>query len=133
MIDFTTVVGKRAMAQLTAEQIVWFTTVGTDHAPQPSPVWFRWDGEALLIFSRPDAPKVRNVAGNPQVALNFQKDALVIAAKAVASPDPPHPDEIAAYIEKYREGIPKVEPTPERFFAVYSTAIRVTPLRIRAN
>lgn len=133
MIDFTTAVGTRAMAQLTTEQIVWFTTVGANHAPQPSPVWFLWNGETLLIFSRPDAPKVRNVAGNPHVALNFQRDALMIAAEAAVSPDPAHSDEIAAYVEKYREGIPQVEPTPERFFAVYSTAIRVTPLRLRAN
>jgi len=133
MIDFTTVVGKRAMAQLTAEQIVWFTTVGTDYAPQPSPVWFLWDGEAALIFSRPDAPKVRNVAGNPQVALNFREDALVIAATAVVSPAPAHPDEIAAYVVKYREGITTFKHTPESFIEVYSTAIRVTPLRIRAN
>jgi len=133
LIDFTTRVGQRAMAQLTTEQLVWFTTVGADHAPQPSPVWFLWDGEAILIFSRPDAPKVRNVGHNPHVALNFRGDALVMAGQAVIVQTAPDTDVIAAYVEKYREGIVKFGMTPDTFTAMYSTPLRVTPTRLRSN
>lgn len=133
MIDFTTAVGKRAAAQLTTEQVVWFTTVGGDSAPQPSPVWFLWDGETVLVFSRPDAPKVRNMVRNPQVALNFRTDSLVISGQAAIAPEAPRPETIAAYLEKYRDGIARLGMTPDALRATYSTALRVQPTRVRGN
>ena len=133
MVDFTTAVGKRAMSQLTSEQVVWFTTVGEDNAPQPSPVWYLWDSETVLIFSRPEAPKVRNVAHNPLVALNFRGDSLVISGQAAIAQATPRADEVAAYVEKYREGIARLEMTPETLIATYSTALYVTPIRLRGN
>jgi len=133
LVDLTTKVGQRAIVQLTMEQIVWFTTVGEDHAPQPSPVWFLWNDEAALIFSRPDAPKVRNVGFNPHVALNFRGDSLVISGQAAILQSAPGTEVIAAYIEKYREGIAKLGMTPDSFTAMYSTPLRVTPTKLRGN
>ena len=37
--------------------------------PHLVPIWFWWDGEALLVFSKPDAQKVRNLRANPSVML----------------------------------------------------------------
>src|SRR5262245_17867855 len=53
---------------------IWFTTVRADGTPQPTPVWFIQDGDSLIIFSMPDAQKVKNIRGNNKVALNFNPD-----------------------------------------------------------
>ncbi|MFN8493100.1 MAG: pyridoxamine 5'-phosphate oxidase family protein [Caldilineaceae bacterium] len=60
--------------RLQNEQIIWFTTVRADGAPQPTPVWFLWTNNSFLIFSQPTALKVRNLQHNPKVALNFHTD-----------------------------------------------------------
>ncbi len=133
LIDFTTAVGKRAQTQLATEQVVWSTTVGEDTAPHPSPVWFLWDGETVLVFSRPDAPKVRNVAHNPHVALNFRGDSLVLSGQATIAPKAPRPDSVAAYFEKYRDGIARLGMTADAVAATYATALRVRPTRVRGN
>ena len=43
-IDFTTEFGRRALNRLENEQVIWITTTSKSGAPQPSPVWFVWDG-----------------------------------------------------------------------------------------
>ena len=54
---------------LAEEPIVWLSTVRPDGGPHLVPIWFWWDGEALLVFSKPDAQKVRNLRANPSVML----------------------------------------------------------------
>ena len=73
-LDTSTPFGARVERRLREEQIGWLTTVRGDGLPQPSPVWFLWDGETILIYSRPDTPRLRNIAGNPKVALNLDGD-----------------------------------------------------------
>jgi hypothetical protein len=38
-------------------------------------MWFHWTGEAFLLGAPPNAPKVRALARNPQVALSIDSDA----------------------------------------------------------
>lgn len=53
----------------------WFTTVREDGMPQPTPVWFIRDLDStFLIYSQPDAQKVRNLQQNGHVALSFACD-----------------------------------------------------------
>src|SRR6478672_6628478 len=54
---------------LEQEQVVLLSTVRTDGTLHIVPIWFWWDGEALLVFSKPDAQKVRNLRANPTVML----------------------------------------------------------------
>ena len=75
MIDTTSEFGTRVAQRLQQEGIIWLTTVRGDGTPQPSPVWFLWDGETFLIYSQPGAPKVRNIARSPKVALHLNGDA----------------------------------------------------------
>ena len=42
--------------------------------PRESPVWFHWDGETVMIFSQVHAAKLRHIARNSHVALNFNTD-----------------------------------------------------------
>ena len=74
MIDFSGDFGARAAHRLDQEIVIWLTTVRADGAPQPSPVWFLWADQELLIYSKPNAPKLRNIQGNPNVSLHFDSD-----------------------------------------------------------
>lgn len=138
MLDRSTEFGARVERRLRDEQIVWLTTVRADQTPQPSPVWFLWDGATVLIYSRPDTPKLRNIARNPIVALNFDGDGrggdiVVMTGTAQIEPDAPPPHEIEAYLAKYRDGIARIGMDPERFGRAYSVALRVTLTSIRGH
>ena len=66
-IDFSTDFGKRVLGRLQDEQVAWLTTVSTKGEPQPSPVWFLWENDSVLVYSQPNTPKLRAIQGNPNV------------------------------------------------------------------
>lgn len=122
--------------RLETEQVVWLTTVRADGMPQPTPVWFVWDGESFLIYSRPATQKLKNIAGNPRIALNFNSDAqgnevFIVWGEATVDATAPLVTNLPAYVEKYREGIKDIGMTPEVYANTYSVAIRIRPLRIK--
>ena len=45
------------------------TTVYPSGGPQAFPVWYEYDGDSFYITTVADTVKVRNLAGNPKVAL----------------------------------------------------------------
>ena len=47
---------------LLTETVVWLSSVGADGLPHLVPVWFSWDGVAVLIASKPHAIRSRNSA-----------------------------------------------------------------------
>src|SRR6478735_96695 len=65
----TTVAAARIHGLLEREPVVWLSTVRPDGGPHLVPTWFSWDGEALLVFSKPGAQKVRNLRANASVML----------------------------------------------------------------
>jgi PPOX class probable F420-dependent enzyme len=137
-LDTSSEFGARAERRLREERVIWLTTVRGDRTPQPSPVWFHWDGEALLIYSQPNTPKLRNVEQNPTVALNFDGngqggDIIVITGEARIVPDAPPASEVPEYVEKYRERIARLGMNPESFARAYSVAMRVTPTSVRGH
>jgi PPOX class probable F420-dependent enzyme len=137
MIDFTTEFGRKAKQYLNKEYFIWFTTVSADLTPQPRPVWFIWDSDSFLIFSRPDAYKVTHVKEHPNVALHFNtdekadEDVIVFVGVAEIDVDAPPAHEFPAYLEKYQAGITGLDMTPESFSQEYSLAIRVKPTKLR--
>jgi len=137
MIDFSTNFGQKAKQHLDEEYFVWFTTVGADLTPQPRPVWFIWENDSILIFSRPDAHKVAHLKQHPNVALHFNtdekadEDVIVFVGVAEIDADAPPAHEVLAYLEKYRTGIAGLDMTPESFSQEYSLAIRVKPTKVR--
>lgn len=44
-----------------------------DGAPRTIPIWFHWDGEALVITTPPRAPKITALRANPQVAVTIDE------------------------------------------------------------
>ena len=137
-LDTSTEFGARVERRLRAEVVIWLTTVRADGAPQPSPVWFHWDGETFLIYSQPDTPKLRNVEANPNVTLDFDGngnggDIIVITGQARIAADAPPAHQVPEYAGKYRNLIPRLGMTPERFAQAYSVAMRVTPTNLRGH
>lgn len=138
MPDFTTPHGQRAAERLRQEEIIWLTTVGGDGMPQPSPVWFLWEGETMLIFSQPKVPKIANIRREPRVALHFDSDGkggdIVVLTGRAEVVDNAAPATIPeAYLAKYAAGIKDIGMTPEEMAASFSAAIRVTPTTLRGH
>lgn len=137
MIDLSTPFGQAVKRHLENEYVVWLTTVDSTFAPQPRPVWFVWDHDSFLIFSKPNAHKVKHIAKNPKVALHFNTDetgdkhVMVFTGEAVFDESCPPAHQVHAYIEKYKEGIVLLDMTPETFSAEYSRAIRIKPADLR--
>lgn len=136
-IDTTSELGAKATERLEAQTLAWLTTVAADGTPQPNPVWFVRDGDAIVIFSKPGQAKLANIARRPRVAFNLEATddqeritiltgtATVIAASAVGHAVR---DRFAA---RYAEGMVGIGMTRERYEAVYTAAIRFTPERLR--
>ena len=134
LLDLTTELGVRAAKRLKEEYVVWLTTVTPNGSPQPNPVWFYWDGKAMLMYSQPSAHKVRNILSNPKVSVNFHADneggdIIILTGNASVDKHPPKHD--PRYIEKYREHIPKIGLTLESLAKTYSVQITVTPSKLR--
>ena len=118
---------------LANDKIVWLTTVTPAGRPAPRPVWFVWDGTAVVIYSQPDVAKLRHVAANDQVSLHFNctpggSDVVVISGRAELVPDAPLPSALPGLLDKYLDTIQAMGHTPE-WYDAYNTAIRVVPDR----
>ena len=137
-LDLNTEFGARVARRLREERLIWLTTVRPDLTPQPSLVWFLWEAGTLLIYSKPNTPKLRNIEQNPTVALNFDGDGRggnvqVFTGTAIVDRQAPPLDQIAAYAEKYAPNIAGMKLTPAMFAQAYSVPIRVTPARLRGH
>lgn len=115
---------------------MWLTTVRADGMPQPTPIWFVWENGTFLLYSKPDAQKLRNIRQNPKVALSFNFDTeaeefVVIMGEAVIDDAAPRSHEHKAFQTKYASGIKRLQWTPEEMSGMFSVAIRVTPAQVR--
>ena len=136
MIDFSSKFGRRVNRRLRQEKVIWLTTVDSHNTPQPRPVWFHWDGQTLLIFSEKNKAKLRHIAGNARVALNFSTDedggdVAVLVGDAEILQEPTDPARVKTYLRKYREGIKELEMTVANFRDAYAVPILVTPQAMR--
>jgi PPOX class probable F420-dependent enzyme len=140
LLDASSPFGQRAQQRLRDERVIWLTTIGADGTPQPNPVWFLWDSSAssFLVYSLPDAQRLRHIERNPRVALHFDGNGqggniVVFGAEARRSTSDPSADQVTAYVDKYRDFIARNFGTPEAFAQRYSVALRITPDRVRGH
>lgn len=138
VIDETTAFGARVSRRLREDRLAWLTTVDGRGTPQPIPVWFLWDGgTSILIYSRPDTAKLRNISVNPRVSLNLDGNGkggdIVVCLGAAGVSDDVAADLIPEYVEKYRGLIERNGWTPESFAADYAVPLRMTVTRIRGH
>jgi PPOX class probable F420-dependent enzyme len=101
-------------------------------------VWFLWEGDAsVLLYSKPDTPKLRNIGENPRVTLHLDGngqggDIVVCVGRAAVSDDPPA-DAVPEYVEKYAPLIERNRWTPASFAADYSVPVRIAITRVRGH
>lgn len=137
-IDTSTSFGARATSRLSEERVIWLVTVRQDGTPQPSPVWFYWDGSSILIYSQPDKPKLKNIEANPTVALHFDSDGrggdiVIFRGKASILPGAPAADQVEAYKQKYTQGFQRIGMSAEQFAQTYSVAVQVQLTHLRGH
>lgn len=137
MINLSTTFGRAVKQHLESQYAIWLTTVDSHLTPQPRPVWFIWENDSFLIFSKPNAHKVAHIEKNPKVALNFNTDetgdlhVIIFTGEASFDLDCPPAHEVPAYLTKYERGIIALDMTPEGFSQEYSRAIRIKPTKVR--
>jgi len=137
-IDTNSEFGGRAARRLKDELIGWLTTSAADGTPQPSPIWFLWDGETALIYSQPNAPKLRHIAANPRVSLHLDGDGrggdiVILTGEARVEEATPPVNQNPAYLAKYAGGIKGIGQTPDSFSQAYSVPVRFTPAKLRGH
>ncbi|MCA1644272.1 MAG: TIGR03667 family PPOX class F420-dependent oxidoreductase [Chloroflexi bacterium] len=137
LIDATTPFGARVTTRLRDETVIWLVTTRPDGTPEPSPVWFYWDGETFLIYSLRDTVRERNLARRPRVALHFDSargsDVVIFTGEASIEESAPPAHANPAYAEKYRADFTRIRSTPEQFSLRYSLPIRVRPTKLRGH
>jgi PPOX class probable F420-dependent enzyme len=120
------------LAALECEPVVWLSTTRPDGAPHVVPLWFLWDGQSIVAFSKPDAQKVRNLRTDPRVMVavgradaSFDVELIEAVAELVESPTllPP------AFISKYNALAAKAGIGFPAFADVYTQAIVIRPRR----
>jgi PPOX class probable F420-dependent enzyme len=121
--------------RLAKEHIIWLTTTRLDGMPLPNPVWFLWNGRQFLVFTEPGSVKMKNMARNPRVALNFNSDfdggdVAIFQAEADLSGAPVSDSELNDYLSKYKEGLQSIGITAEVLTASYRL-VRLMPIKYR--
>jgi PPOX class probable F420-dependent enzyme len=125
-------------ARLQGNLMAWLTTVGPDGQPVSVPVWFLLrEDETFLVYSQPDKLKLRNVQQNPRVALGLDvtdlgRDIIRLNGTARQVEDVPPADQNRPYVLKYTERIAAIFGTADKFAALFSTALVITPSRLWA-
>jgi len=123
----------QAERRLTTDEVGWLTTVTPDGKPAPRPVWFVWDGQAIVVYSMNGAARLRYIEHNPQVTLHFNSagggDILVISGTAQRLPDAPKPSEFPGLLDKYGPLIERMGQAPQWYDDNYGEAILITPER----
>lgn len=136
VIDPSTEKGRRADVRLREETVAWLITANAEGQPVPTPVWFWWDGETIVVYSQRAKPKLRHIAANPRVAFALRTDELgdeitVITGQAVVDDSIPAADQVPAYVERYDALIARLGADPTSFAQEYAVPIRITPTRLR--
>jgi PPOX class probable F420-dependent enzyme len=129
----------RAAERLTTEPVGWLVTVDADGTPQPSPVWFRWDGSDKIVIYSQETKKVRNIEARPRVAFHFNDGdsadgpGSVVTFTGAAVVDRGHRAAVddRSYIDKYAHEITGLGMTNESFSADYHVPIIVTFEKLR--
>src|SRR5690242_8658484 len=130
------VTARRVLPMLTGERVVWLSTVRPDGTPHLVPTWFLWDGDALLVWSKPNAVKVRNLRANPRLMVAVgdpRADFNVGLIEATADLSAPGATTIPdAFFAKYARELADARFAMAEFRATYTQALRIEPTRFVA-
>ncbi len=133
-MDSTSLAAVRVQRFLETEPVIWLSSVSRNGAPHLVPTWFVWDGEAIVIVSKPGAVKVRNLRADPRAMIavgdaEADFDVGLLEARADLRPDPTPSGLPAGFAAKYAAKIDALGLTPAQFAGTYSQVIRLTPVK----
>jgi PPOX class probable F420-dependent enzyme len=124
----------RVARLLDSEPVVWLSTVRPDGTPHIVPIWFSWDGDSVLIASKPHARKVANLRANPRVMLALGEpeddfDVGLLEGVAEVLDEPAAEALPPSHLRKYRDEMAAIGLDRDEFLATYSLVIRIRPTR----
>jgi PPOX class probable F420-dependent enzyme len=130
--------GAWAREHLESDVVGWLTTVAADGRPQSSLISFLFDGATIFFYSKPDTPKLRNLAGSPLVTFHLQSDpygdhALIVEGTATVDPSIAPSDVHPAYAVKYRGPLAHWGMDEATTALEFSVPIRIRPVRVRVG
>ncbi len=113
---------------------VWMASVRPDGSPHLIPLWFVWDGDDLIVLSKPNAQKVRNLRSNPRVVLALGSvtngmDVDLIEGFGEILDAPSSAVVSGAAFARYAGLMARLGLTLDVFFATYSQPIRIRLIR----
>ena len=125
---------RRSSSRYLAANPSGMSSVQRDGRPHLVPVWFHWDGEQIVAFSKPHARKVDNLRDEPRVMLavgtpgpEFEVELIEATAEL---PDRPAAEVMPeGFGAKYRELLRRAGLTVQHFAEVYSQPIVLRPTR----
>lgn len=124
--EFTPEVSDR----LNADLYGWLTTVAKSGQPVPKLVWFYFDGSDVIVYSEPNAAKVRHIGNHPRVSLNLDSDGngagiVVVGGTATVDAQDANPLDDERYRTKYGDLAAQFGFSDE-FLAAYNTRLRIS-------
>ena len=125
-VEFTQEVSSR----LSSDKYGWLTTVAKSGQPVPRLVWFYFDGKDVIVYSEPNAAKVRHVKAHSRVSLNLDSDGNgsgIVVVGGVASVDAEDADPSAD--EHVSGEVQRRTPSlgfSKDFLAAYNTRLKIT-------
>ena len=127
----------RAAGRRETETVGWLVTAGADGTPQPSPVWFLWNGaDQVLIYSQ-ETRKVKNIEAQPRIAFHFNDvdggNVVVFTGSAVIDRAHPVALDNQPYLDKYANDITGIGMTNESFSAEYHVPVVITIEKLRGH
>lgn len=126
----------RTKRHLIEDPIAWLTAVDSRGRPQPNPVWFLWnEAETLLIYNKENARRLRHVAANPNVAVNFnvQTGDVLLLTGTARQVEAGLAHENQEYVKKYGASMVRIAGSVERMGLNYPVALEVTISDIRGR
>ncbi len=125
-VEFTQEVSER----LSSDSYGWLTTVAKSGQPVPKLVWFYFDGGDVIVYSEPNAAKVRHIKNHPRVSLNLDSDGngsgiIVVGGTAAVDAEGANPLEDNRYRAKYGE-LAATFGFSDEFLAAYSLRLKIS-------
>jgi PPOX class probable F420-dependent enzyme len=114
--------------------VLWLSSVSANGRPHVVPIWFVWDGERILAFSKPNARKLSNLRTEPRAMVAVGSPGPDFAVELIEA-DAELPRASAAdlmppaFATKYRRLLRRADLTLQRFAEVYSQPIVLRPTR----
>ena len=119
--------------RLRNDLMIWLGTVRPDGRPHLVPVWFLWNGERILIFSKDDQ-KIKNLRSNKRVMLAVDdtkggEDVVMVEGEAALLERSSVTPALPAYEEKYAAKLLQFGWTGESMGREYTEPISITPTK----